>query len=488
MNFRTILSSLTGRAALAAGGGRRAVVGAPSATFARGYEGAGGGRRWRGFGGAGLPPLAAQIAQRGTLAQRARHLVQNNALACAGVEAWVSALVGTGIKPQSTHPDPTTRAALNAAWERWTDAADADGLSDAYGQQGLAARRMVIDGEAFAALSHATDGALRIRLMDADQIDGALHRDLGDGARVVSGIELDAAGRRAAFHVYRERPGLPLGGALDTLRLPAADVAHLFSPVVAGQLRGVSWFAPVMVKLADLDSAMDAQLMRQKVAALLAGFVIDPDGTAGGFEGERDGAGNLEGGLEPGTLKVLAPGQDIRFSDPAKVGAEVISFLTVSAREIAAGLGVPYETMTGDLSGVNYSSIRTGLVAFRRRVEALQHHVLVFQHCRPIWRRFVTAEVLSGRLAAPGFERDPEPFLAARWITPRTEWVDPAKDVGAEIAAIGAGLMSRREVVAARGYDLEALDAEIAADNARAATLGLSFGGTAAPSSSEEAA
>lgn len=425
--FGNLLSSLTGRAASAAGGGRRDGMDAPPATFSRSYEGAGGGRRWRGFGPTGLPPLAAQIAQRGTLAQRARHLVQNNALACAGVEAWVSALVGTGIKPQSTHPDPATRAALNAAWERWTDAADADGLGDLYALQGLAARRMVIDGESFAALSHAADGALRIRLMDADQLDGAMHRDLGNSARVVSGIELDAAGRRVAYHVFRERPGLPLGGALDTLRIPAADVAHLFSPVVAGQLRGVSWFAPVLLKLADLDAAMDAQLMRQKVAALLAGFITDTDGQAGGFDGARDGAGNLEGGLEPGTLKILAPGQDVRFSDPAKVGAEVIDFLKVSAREIAAGLGVPYESLTGDLSGVNYSSIRAGLVAFRRRVEALQHMVIVYQLCRPIWRRFVTAEVLSGRLAAPGFARDPEPFLAARWITPRTEWVDPRR-------------------------------------------------------------
>ena len=41
--------------------------------------------------------------------------------------------------------------------------------------------------------------------------------------------------------------------------------------------------------------------------------------------------------------------------------------------------------------------------------------------------------------------------------------------------------MSRRQAVAARGYDLEALDEEIAADNARAASLGLNF---AAPSSS----
>nr|WP_246729193.1 phage portal protein [Methylosinus sp. RM1] len=124
--------------------------------------------------------------------------------------------------------------------------------------------------------------------------------------------------------------------------------------------------------------------------------------------------------------------------------------MRVTAREIAAGLGVPYEQLTGDLSSVNYSSIRAGLVEFRRRVEALQHNVVVHQFCRPVWRRFVTTEYLAGRLEAPGFERDPEPYLSASWLPPKVEWVDPLKDVQAEILAIGAGLMSRRQAVAAR--------------------------------------
>lgn len=58
--------------------------------------------------------------------------------------------------------------------------------------------------------------------------------------------------------------------------------------------------------------------------------------------------------------------------------------------------------------------------------------------------------------------------------------MDPAKDVQAEIEAINAGLMSRREAVAARGMDVGALDAEIAADKAREASLGLTFTAAAA--------
>ncbi|MFG1266906.1 phage portal protein [Xanthobacter sp. DSM 14520] len=442
---------------------------------ARSYDGAAGGRRWRAAG--EMPaPLSAQLSARGPLARRARYLCANNAMAAAGADAWVSALAGTGIRPTSTNPVPDFRAAAASSFEAWTDVADLDGLGDFYALQALVARRLVIDGEAFVVLSHALDGSLRLRVLDAEQIDPSMNRELPSGGRIISGIEFDAAGSRVAYHILPDPPSLPFVRALDAVRVPADLCLHVFRAEVAGQVRGVSWFAPVLLRLAELDSAHDAQLVRQKVAALLTGFVVDPNGTAGGFTGELDGMGGLEGGLEPGTLKVLNPGQDVRFSDPAKVGAEVIDFLKTSAREIAAGLGVPASVLMGDFSDANYSSLRASLLDFRRRVEAIQHHVMVFRLCRPIWRAFVTAEVLAGRLGAPGFERDPEAFLSARWITPRTDWVDPAKDVQAELDAIAGGLMSRRQAVEARGLAVEELDAEIAADRAREATLGLTFG------------
>jgi lambda family phage portal protein len=241
-----------------------------------------------------------------------------------------------------------------------------------------------------------------------------------------------------------------------------------------GQVRGLSWFAPVLLRLRDLDETSDAQIMRQKVGAMLAGIVFDGGGQAMAFPGKPKGDGVVESGLEPGTLKVLnVPGDNIHFTNPPRIGAESIEFMKLTAREIAAGLGVPYEMLTGDLSQTNYSSIRAGTIDFRRRVEMVQHHVLVFQFCRPTWRRFITTEILSGRLPAPGFERDPEPYLAARWITPRTEWVDPKKDVDSEVAELAARLTSRSRAVAARGIDIEELDAEIAADEQREQRLAL---------------
>jgi len=68
-----------------------------------------------------------------------------------------------------------------------------------------------------------------------------LDREIGGGARIRAGIEFDAAGRRVAYRVLSSRPGDPLGSLrMDPFRVPAADCLHLFKPLAAGQLRGIT--------------------------------------------------------------------------------------------------------------------------------------------------------------------------------------------------------------------------------------------------------
>jgi capsid protein len=62
-----------------------------------------------------------------------------------------------------------------------------------------------------------------------------------------------------------------------------------------------------------------------------------------------------------------------------------------------------------------------------------------------------------------------------QWIPPRWDWVDPLKDIQAQVLAMEAGLTSRRKVVEATGYDIEEVDRENAADAKRASDLGLTY-------------
>lgn len=442
----------------------------------RSFDAAGGGRRWEGS--RTVESLNASILAGATVsARRAGYYARNNPWVAAAVQGLVANAVGTGIKPRSQHPDAKVREKLHALWARWTDKADASGLTDFYGLQAIAVRTMAESGEIFARLRVSDDGhnPLRIEILDRDQVPLDLHREIGEGSRIRAGIEFDASGKRTAYHCYRYRPGDALSSmALDTVRIPASDMIHLFNPLAPGQLRGITWLAPILLRLHELDQYEDAALVKAKVAALFTGFIRDPDGTVAGMNNGSAINGILQVGMEPGSLIPLPPGADIQFSDPADPG-DYGAYVKNHIRAIASGLGIPYELVSGDLEGVTYSSIRAGLVEFRRRIEQLQHSIIVFQFCRPVWERFIRLSVLSGHIPVQDFDRDPAAYLAADWLPPKWDWVDPLKDARAEIAQIKAGLKSRSQSVAERGYDIETVDAAIAADREREAKLGLIF-------------
>lgn len=435
----------------------------------RRFDAASGGRRWQGvqtFGNVNGEVGAAA----GPVRRRASYYARNNPWVANGVNALVAGAVGPGIKPQSQHPDRTVREALHAAWQRWTDDADADGVTDFYGLQALAVRAMVENGECFAQLVPTANG-LRVRLLDADMLPLSETRVLDGARQIVQAVELAEDGRRLAYWVYRQRPDLATTTLLSTdlVRVPAESMAHLFVPLAPGQLRGISWLAPVLLRLHEVDLFEDAQLVRQKVAALFAGFVVDLNGTGAGFDGTAKTPGVLTTGMEPGTLKVLPPGTDVKFSEPAQIG-DAVQFLKLQLQSIAAGIGVPAYLLDGDLAQANYSSLRAALVEFRARLEALQHNVIAYQLLRPIWRAWVLGEVLAGRITG-----DLDELLAVEWITPAQPWVDPEKDANAAAVQLANGFTSRRRIVASLGWDIEQLDAEIAADNDRARRLGLAF-------------
>ncbi|MCA3253519.1 MAG: phage portal protein, partial [Rubrivivax sp.] len=296
------------------------------------------------------------------------------------------------------------------------------------------------------------------------------------------GIEFDRLGRRVAYHLYRSHPGdgalAPMSGTggMETVRIPASEVVHLFRPLRPGQIRGEPWLARALAKLNELDQYDDAELVRKKTAAMFAGFVtrLAPEDNLMG-ETSSDEQGVSLAGLEPGTLQLLEPGEDIKFSAPADVGSSYAEFMRQQFRAVAAAMGITYEMLTGDLTQVNYSSIRAGLLEFRRRCEALQHGVIVHQLCRPIWQAWMEQAAIEGTLTLPAFSRRRREYLAAKWIPQGWQWVDPKKEFDAMQTAIRAGLLSRSQAISAFGYDAEDIDREIATDNQRADELGLVF-------------
>uniref|UniRef100_UPI002FCEB711 phage portal protein n=1 Tax=Wolbachia endosymbiont of Pentidionis agamae TaxID=3110435 RepID=UPI002FCEB711 len=410
-----------------------------------------------------------------TLRSSSRDMVRKNPYAANIIDMIVSNCVGTGIKSQSKAKDAEFRKKVQELWLRWTDEADSSGISDFYGLQALVCRSMVEGGECFVRLRtrKAEDGLfvpLQLQVLESEHLDNKSNQTIANGNVIRSGIEFNRLGQREAYYLFREHPGE--GSFRESVRVPANDVLHIYKPLRPGQIRGEPWLSNVLLKLYELDQYDDAELVRKKTAAMFAGFItrLDPEASIMG-EGESNEHGVALSGLEPGTMQLLDPGEDIKFSEPSDVGGSYEAFMRQQLRAIAIGMGITYEQLTGDLTNVNYSSIRAGLIEFRRRCTMLQHNITVFQFCRPIWNRWIELATLSGKLSTT----DNQTLKDVKWIPQGFDWVDPLKDQQAQQMAVRNGFKSRSEVVSELGYDAEEIDQEIAEDQKRADFFNLSF-------------
>lgn len=452
------------------------------------YRNAGIGRRFVNFPATQIGPNAALLPGLDVLRSRSRALIRNNPLVWNGMRRWVANVVGTGIQPQSDLPEGDTRDAIHAAWSDFVDQADADQMSDFYGQQVCAIRELFIAGEVFARLRPRLPGdvdsaglplrvPLQLQLIGGDQIPTWKNEITANGGRIRAGIETDPIGRRVAYWMYAQHPGDVFYGAsqadIELKRIPAEQIIHLFEREEPGQMRGTPRLSRILLRAHDLDAYDDATALRMALASMFALFVTSPDESAGPLAGMDGSPDDLV--FEPGTIATLNPGESITAATPPDIGAAYKDFVRAAHLMLAAGSGVTYEQLTGDLSQVNYSSIRAGLIEFRREVRSLIHTTVVPVFCRRVWVEFLRTGALAGAFALPQFAADPLKAVKACWIPQGFDWVDPQKETAAARDAVRAGFRTRRSVVLEQGDVPAEVEEEFAEEQAAADKLKLVF-------------
>ncbi len=419
-----------------------------------------------------------------TLRDRSRDQTRNNSYSKAAKRSWTANLVGTGIATKFRQSDAELRAVLTETWKQWCAEADFDGVTDYHGLQALVARADFVSGEAFARRRDMvrSDGLpvpLQVQLIDAAQLPLWKTGIAPNGNLIRMGIEFDSRGKRAAYWFLRRHPGdwtIRLGAAESDLfmRVPAAEVIHVFEAEEIGQIRGEPRMAPTLFDMWSAGEYDRAELTRKKTSALFAGFIREEDAEDLTISRATPND-NADLELEPGTLQTYK-GAAIDFTTPPDVGTGYEPWQYRNLTRAAAGAGVPYAAMTGDLKGANYSSMRAGALEFRRQLEQFQRHTLVPLFCRGVARWWLDAGVLGGMLPIkPADWRtgwrgvlSQLHFVPARW-----DWVDPLKDIKGEEVATAAGFKARSQVIEELGDDAEEVDALRAADQERAKRLGL---------------
>lgn len=445
------------------------------------YDSATSGRRgqsWR----AAPTDADAAAGRRARLAYIARDMVRNTPFAFRAQQCIAANVVGDGIIPkiEGLPTDNTTGArelqarALRLIEQHFdTTAIDADGRQNLYGLQRLVMNTVVDSGEALIVRVEADDLALplpfQLRVLEPDHLDvGMDGRISPEGFYVHEGIAYDDKARRVGYYLYDEHPGSNSWrfGPVSRVRarfVPADRVLHIYRQDRPGQMRGVTWFAGVALNLQDLGDYQDAQIMRQKLAACFTAF--RKVGADGGPRAEEE----IGATLSPGLIQDLGPDEDIVFADPPEVTG-YDEFSRSVLRSVAAGMGITYETLSGDLSNVNFSSARMGRNEMERNISEWQNLLLIPQMLDPIGKWFL-------QFWAMRHPRDTEALKAARvtWTTPHHILVDPTREIPALREAVRAGFASRQGIVRQLGQDPERLIAQQIEDQAVADAAGLVF-------------
>jgi lambda family phage portal protein len=399
-----------------------------------------------------------------TLRARARALVRNNPHAATAVRLFqdnVAGPLGMTLQAQVTFRNGTLRRPLNDAIEdAWQDFSEpdefsVDGRLSCAEFQRAAIANWLVDGEILIRRKHAFTGnrhRYAVQLLDPDQLDETLTRRASETANEIRyGVEVDGDQRPVAYHLWDRHPS-ETGGRVR-VRVVVRDLLHVYTQQRPGQVRGVTAFAPVLVRLHMLDGFEEAALVAARAAAASPiMFEQDPETYAAPDGGAVQEDVEIE--LEPGVSRLLPPGIKANMLSPEHPTTTFAEFDKAMLRAVASGLGVSYASLTQDLTDVNYSSIRAGLLSERDVWRGLQEwfatHVMT-----PIYRDWLQYANMATTVRLP--TADTRQWWAASWEGRGWGWVDPLNDVQAAELEINLGLNTRTALARERGRDFETM-------------------------------
>jgi lambda family phage portal protein len=309
---------------------------------------------------------------------------------------------------------------------------------------------------------------LALELIEAERLADEFTAPVpgGAGPNVRLGVEGDAFGRPTAYWIREVHPGalrITPEQTARLIRVPAADIIHIRIIDRWPQTRGEPWLHAVLRKLNDLEEYSGAELVAARMSAnYFATIESAQDDPLPDAKKADDGSKQIN--IEPGVIEQLTPGDKLEFHTPNRPNTALDPFMRYMLREVAAGTGVSYESLSRDYSQSNYSSSRLALLDDRDLWRVLQAWwIRTFRE--PLHRTWLQQAGLARAIAGLPVDQyalDPERYAAVRWKLRGWSWVDPTKEVTAFKEAVKAGFTTVSAVIAATGggVDIEDVIAE----------------------------
>jgi len=411
---------------------------------------------------------ATNQGERDRIRSRARDLERNSDVAEAILSTFERNVISTGFRLQAKvldkkgNDDETLNAQIEELFSQWCKAKNCDiaERSSFLEMQAMAMRRIKVDGGFIFIKSYQGTGNLPfcLQMREVDDIDGAMYSSgLKVGNRIINGIEVNEYNKQMAFWLRTTTPdGLY---TIRSTRIDAKNVIYLNKLKRPSQIREISELAITSGRIRDINEFVEAVSIKERILACLSVFIkkITPSGTIGRGTGTvttgKDGqVAAPTRTIAPGIISELSPGEDVQVVNPNGQATNAKEFIMFQQRLAGSGQGISYESVSRDLSQVNYSSARQGLLEDQSTYKVWQLF-FIEKFLDEVYKEFIISAVITNQLDIKDFWLDKEKYLKHSWIAPGWSWIDPLKEVKANETALNTGQTTLAELSAQRGQD-----------------------------------
>ena len=442
-------------------------------------------KKWRSR---AIPPVAFTDQYQMKLVGRARDVCRNNSYGKAGLRVLRQNIVGEqGIRLQMQvttekgELDEDTNTVIEQAWEKFTEHQNIDTAErkDFRSLCESALNALVTDGEFFFRKHKKGMYGVQIQEIDALRIPPSetnRYKYNKKGQIYKNGIIFAKSTDKALYYCLNEDRVNYYEMIPDQHmeKIAAKYMLHGMVSESTGQVRGIPLGQTASETLYMVAQYQQAALQNAEIGARKLGFfkqtseqppptapVLDENG-----DPMRDADGNiilknaLDGvkiSMKSGTINSLPQGIDFTEWSPEYPNQEFEAFTKSMLRGAAVGFAVPYADLSGDLSDVNYSSMRQGALEIRENYRILQG-LLIRYLIKPLFLEWLVTQlmretlIVNGRaltLMAIGRLNKPV-FNAKRWA-----WIDPRAEAIANQIAIKSGLKAPSQIIKEMGGDPE---------------------------------
>tara|TARA_R110001592_G_scaffold358714_1_gene663991 strand:- start:1003 stop:2496 length:1494 start_codon:yes stop_codon:yes gene_type:complete len=437
-------------------------------SYARSYTGANTGRLFADF----LTSSASADAEIKDniriLRDRARELARNDSYIARYLNLMISNVIGkhgVRISSKSRNDNGSLDLAANqlieTAWKEWSQLGNCttNGRLSFLDCQKIFIESLCRDGEVLIRKIKVPDSpfGFQLQFLEADHLDenkNDVYKLTGN--KIKMGVETDKYDKPVAYWLFKEHPyDRDYLTQNQHIRVPADEIIHAYLPARAEQTRGISLVATAMANVKMLNGYLEAEIVAARVGASKQGFFISPDGDGYVGDGEHTDTFSPSMNAQAGVFEQLPAGMDFKSFDPTHPTTAFDSFTTSVLRSIASGLNISYHSLSNDLTSVNYSSIRQGALEDRSMYQIYQQFVI--EHfVNPIFQSWLEMAISTGYINLPMGKFDK--FSKSVNFIPRSfAWIDPLKEMQANVVGLQNGTMTYADISAAYGRDTEEL-------------------------------